>query len=362
MKKKNLWKVVVVILLVVAVGLLVLYQPEEQAVTIGAVLPLTGDFAALGNWFKLGFQLAEYQINARPEGVRVKILFEDSRSDINAAISAYRKLVDVNKVKIVTTTTSPACLALKPLAVSDNVLFFANAAHPKITSDDAPLVLRHSSTITQEGALIAGFVENELKPTSRSVSIVYLNNEFGLGFKEFLVAALSDEVSGFESYEGNQTDFKNLVTKVISDKPRHVITVGFTKNLGLLIKTLRERGYKGTLVANFGFTTPGVVDLAGSSANGVYYADYGYSMDSEPLRTLSVIAQERFKSDLSPVGILAYDVVNVVAQAVEQSASTDPTALSVFIRQQQVFDIDGIRLEVTPNGDILPPLKMKRYE
>jgi ABC-type branched-subunit amino acid transport system substrate-binding protein len=280
---------------------------------------------------------------------------------VKASISAYRKLVGANGVKIIATTTSPVCLALKPLATADGVLLFANAAHPSITDRNTPLVLRHSNTVSQEGELIAQFLRSQ-EARDEGTFVVYLNNEFGEAFKQFFLSALPDEIRGFESYEPNQIDFKNLVDKVLASKPRRIVIVGFTKSMGILIKTFRERGFTGTLVTNFGFTSPGVVDLAGESAKGVYFVDYAYSFDSEPLKTLRDVAREKLGSELTPVGMLAYDVVRLIEQAVKETGTMKPEVLSSYIKSQGIFDIDGIRLQVTPIGDILPPLMVKRYE
>lgn len=336
----------------------------EKRIEIGALLPLTGNFGALGNWFKTGFLLAERQINLSHPPLKVRVYLEDNRSDVSTTVSAYRKLVNVQNVRIVATTTSPACLALKPLALQDKILLFANAAHPAITEPSDPLVFRHSSTIPQESDLISTYIRTKsLDQQNSRWAILFLNNEFGLAFRDRLQRVLGPIVVFSDSYEANQSDFKSLAAKVLAQRPLSgVVVVGFTQNLGLLIRSIREREFSGILVSNFGFTTPSVTQVAGDAAKGVFYVDYAYPMNRPDLSQLRDMALKEFKTDLTPVGLLAYHTVQLVAKAGAMTGSSEPLQIANWIRSQQTIVFNGLTLTITKAGDILPPMEIKRFE
>src|SRR3954453_3028888 len=72
-------------------------------ITLGAVLPLTGDNATLGADQSRGIELAVADINANGGvlGKKLAVTIEDSQGDTNAALQAAKKLVTVDKVPVV---------------------------------------------------------------------------------------------------------------------------------------------------------------------------------------------------------------------------------------------------------------------
>ena len=128
----------------------------ENTVVIGAVLPLSGPVAFLGEGTVNGLKLAEEHANAGKWGtspIMLRVLAADGAGIPRTSIGAYRKLTDSDGARIVITTLSGVSMALKPLADQEGVLLFANASHPDITTD-VQMVFRHSNTASQEAAVI----------------------------------------------------------------------------------------------------------------------------------------------------------------------------------------------------------------
>lgn len=342
-------------------------KKEPETIKIGAILPLTGPAASLGEWFKMGYILAQEEANQtlkdKNTKISLKILIEDGMGDPKVSVNLYKKLREIDKINYLTSTLSPICLSLKPLAIKDSILFFANAAHPLITGDSL-FVFRHSNTVEQEGELIINFIKDKFSNINNIV-VFASNEDFGISFLKFISEKFKElkiRNIATELYEKDQKDFRSLVIKPLkSSPPDIVIVIGFVKPMGLLIKTLREVGYKGPIVANFGFTDPNVIQLASDAAIGVYHTDYNFDYSAEPLKHLNEKSFKMFHKELPPAAILAYNTIMILTEAIS-NAGIKSIDIASYIKNKKEFYIGNMKILVTEKGDILPPLTIRRYE
>jgi len=81
---------------------------DGDAILIGASLPMTGGFSVNGVKHREGYELCVEQINERGGilGRPVEIIINDNRSDTEAAISQYERLINVDQVDIIFGTFS----------------------------------------------------------------------------------------------------------------------------------------------------------------------------------------------------------------------------------------------------------------
>lgn len=101
---------------------------SANPIKIGASISLTGVAADFGQMSKKAMELAVEEINAKGgvEGRKVELYIEDDQTDPKSAVSAYRKLVDVQKTEAVIGgifdfTAQP----IFPLAEKDKVTFIS---------------------------------------------------------------------------------------------------------------------------------------------------------------------------------------------------------------------------------------------
>ena len=98
---------------------------ESNPLKIGLVLPLTGPGAEIGNLYLEGATLAVEDLNnAQILDRTIELVVEDTGSDKKNAVTAMEKLINVDGIKFFATISSSHGLALKPVAISNNVLLF----------------------------------------------------------------------------------------------------------------------------------------------------------------------------------------------------------------------------------------------
>lgn len=115
--KKIRW---LVVLLVAAVGLMLVAggcggakQSSTEVIKVGIILPLTGSEAMFGTMEKNSFEMAYEELKAAGKttvnGKEIQLLFEDDQGKQDVAKSATEKLVNQDKVAMLSGGYSSAC-------------------------------------------------------------------------------------------------------------------------------------------------------------------------------------------------------------------------------------------------------------
>src|SRR5262245_23547771 len=100
---------------------------QAKPITIGFGMALTGGLAPVGKRALLGMQLAEEDINGRGGilGRPVKLIYYDDQSSPSAVPALYTKLIDVDKVDIVTSGYATNMIApAMPIVMQKDRTFF----------------------------------------------------------------------------------------------------------------------------------------------------------------------------------------------------------------------------------------------
>ncbi len=106
----------------------------EEPIKVGVVYAFTGLGKQWSDYGRMGLELARDEINAAGgvAGRKIELIFEDSQTEPAKAVSAYRKLVSVDRVKYVlgnvwSFITNP----LIPLAGRDKVILISPTVMPE---------------------------------------------------------------------------------------------------------------------------------------------------------------------------------------------------------------------------------------
>lgn len=100
--------------------------PTGEPIKIGAILSLSGDAAAFGEMAQMGIELAVDEINSSGgiDGRPVEVYIEDDYTSAKDAVSAWRKLVDVNGTEaIIGGLFDFTAQPLFPLAQNEKITF-----------------------------------------------------------------------------------------------------------------------------------------------------------------------------------------------------------------------------------------------
>src|SRR5215216_6818962 len=168
----------------VALGAMLLAGPAvaQDTIKIGVTQPLTGAFAASGNYVAQGAKIAEEAINAQGGvlGRKIQLVIEDNKSNPTEAVATAEKLIGKDKVPVMMGAwSSTLTLAVMPKLMEYGVpMLVETSSSGKITTAGNPWIFRISPTSEMEAKAFAGYVKTL---GIKKADFLATNNDFGLG-------------------------------------------------------------------------------------------------------------------------------------------------------------------------------------
>lgn len=347
----------ILLLLATLVGCQKTASPE---IRIGAVLPLTGPGAAIGEASKNALLLAQEDL-AVSARTKIRILVEDGMTDPRTSVTAFERLQNISKVRHFITTVSSVSLALVPIANKDTCLLFANASHPLIT-ENSRSVLRFSNTAESEATALSMFLATEGAQWSR-IGILAVNDDYGRAYTEQFksrIAEKSPKVVIFaEFFDQTAPDYRTLCSKIRNQRPDCTLLVGFGRSLGLCILQLRETGYSGPFIASLGFIlSRDAINIAGSACEGGFAINYAFAHE-EWARHFRRRYFDRYGTDPAPNSVIDYNTLFLLSKTIDK-IGPNPLAIADYLKHSGTDSLPMGVISIAPSGDIVAPVIIQK--
>lgn len=342
MNKKIVWGAIIVIIIVVGVVIARGGKQSIDSIRIAFIGPLSGDGVVWGEIEKNTIALAVDEINKNGgiNGKKIEVKYEDGKCEGPVALSAAKKLVEVDKIKILLVSCSQEMLSIAPYANANKVIAFASYASASGITNAGPYIFRNSYT---NGDMGRGMAEVAFGK-GKKAAIISEQSAFASDLRDFFVDnynKLGGEVVSSEGFGQGSRDFRTQILKVIGNRPDILVLNPNGPESGVaLLKQLRQLGYKGPLVGNF-FGGSSQVQKTSEAEGMIYVADPTFS--ESPLKQKVFVAYKQkygVEPDLPwPVGA-RYDAVYILEQAIT-AVGDDPTALMNYLHNMPK-DFTGI--------------------
>lgn len=333
--------------------------------TIGALLPLTGDAAQWGAPARNAAQLAVDEINAAGgvNGQRVALAVEDDRCDAKEGVSAFNKLVAAHKTPVVLgAVCSSVTLAVAPVANREHVTLISPAStNPKIT-EAGDYVFRVIPSDNLRGEVFAEYLYNEA--AVRSVVMLYINNEGGVGNKDTFATrfrTLGGKILGEEAYQQGATDVRSQLTTIKSSPADAVLVVSYPADTVIVLKQAKQLAIdKPLYFQTEAVEDPTVLRDAGDAANGATYI-LPAAAEGPVAKGFVDSYQKKFAKAPELFAAEAYDIVYLIKEALQQNGSS-PASDRIRGYLSSVHDRASASGTITfdQNGDVTKPMAIKR--
>ena len=328
------------------IGQLLLPAPPSMEglsgeIPIGLVYPATGRLEAFALPIQRGFELALEEVNNSQLGdVRFKFIAEDDQSTIEGTIDAYNKLIQAGVPIIFGPTTSGQAEAAFPIAQQNKVVAFSSSSNATGLSALGDFIFR--AGLTTDILLPSGVKTTHAKLGYQQAAIIYDEiDAYSIDSYEKFRDTLTEigvEILITETFQGGiDTDFSEQVTRIRDANPDAIfIASQLPEQTEILIKG-RQLGIPTEVsfitslindVENAGDAAEGVISFAGwistadTPGNQVFVQKYRATYDSEPN---AWTAQ-------------SYAAVYIVAAAIAEAQSVDPTAIRDALANTKDFD------------------------
>ena len=297
---------------------------DDAPFRVGVMESVTGPGETYGSVAVQAKRMAADEINAAGgvDGRPLELIVEDSKCSAQDAITAYRKLTDVDGVKIILgTSCSGAMLGAAPLAEADGVILFSGLASNPDIANAGDYIFR-----TQISDVEVGIATGNTLWTDgvRSLATITETTDYAEGVRRTTVErfeALGGEVVAEERYGSDVTDFRSQLSKLFGANPDALhIAPQAEFAAGAIIKQARELGYAGRIYAETISVGTTALEIAGDAATGMkaITAD----LDPANAKGQEVLANfmERYDYVTLPWHMgSAYDDVYIAAECLKQT-------------------------------------------
>src|SRR5437762_10118846 len=248
----------------------------QEPIKIGVTQPLTGAFAASGNYVAQGAKLAEEHINAAGGvlGRKIQLVIEDNKSNPTEAVATAEKLIAKDKVPVMMGAwSSTLTLAVMPKLMEYEVpMLVETSSSGKITTSGNPYIFRISPTSEMEARAFAPMVKSF---KIKKADFLATNNDFGLGASQEFSQMLKKEgveIGVVESMDPKATDFSAQLAKIKASGSDTLFVTTAVEQITLILKQAKEQQVKARIITTGGSNSPDqLIQQAGEAANGSYH-------------------------------------------------------------------------------------------
>jgi branched-chain amino acid transport system substrate-binding protein len=329
-------------------GMFWLGQAQAADLKIGIMVPTTGSEATAGKDMENSIKLAVDEINKGGGvlGMKVVTITGDDGCDPQMATAAASKLVSSDVVGVVGGYCSGATLPTLKIYGDAGIPFVIAAANSTKLIDANPgtSFQINSTGYDQVNTAVSLFKDKGVK----KLAIIHQ----GDGYSEDLARLTKEkwesmglEVVAYEVVNKGEQDQSSLVTKIKSKAPDAVFWTAYYSDGALLIKQLRQAGYRKLIAVGDGSNSPKLLEIAGRAAEGVYCFSNPTAEYLPAAKQYTESYKAAYKQAPDAYGPLAYDGMKLMADAITRAGSTDHAAIVKALKETR--DFKGITGAIT---------------
>ncbi len=346
---------IIALLLLAGCGNSTIDAQSPGKVKVGAILSLTGNFANLGEGVQKGMEMAKAEIS------NLEVIYEDDQGYAKNAVTAFSKLTDVDKAKIIIVALSSSTLGIAPIAEEKKIIVLAPIASAEKISDAGDYTFRIREVAIGHGRKMA---EYAISQGWKKAGIISLNVESSLTYVNGFIPIFEGsggKIVAKELYEKDEADVRTQVEKIKAANPDVIFFAGLTEDTGRAMKTARELGIKQPFLAQPGIEDGPFFTIAGNSAEGTVY--------SSPFDARTMLAKEfakRFEQKYNTSAFPwfaanGYDALKLVSKVVDKCGENTDCIKKELYATQNYAGASGT-FGFDAKGDVQRPLFLMKVE
>lgn len=349
--KKYLIPIIIVLVLVI-VFVASSSKAPAKGFNVGLISILSGDYAAVGENFKNGVVLAHEEYNAAHPDAPIKLTVEDDGFSGGKGVSAYQKLVNVDKIDALINVSTPTIDSIYEAASKSGMPIMQGGEQGQAPTDDNVFGV-YPDSITSEYDYGVYMREKGAK----HMNLVYTNINAMIRFVDSFKQGFQGSTTDF-IIDPTEKDFRTHALKITSGNPE---AIGFfiypQQGAQLMKEYFKVAKNKPTIFFDTNFVS-GFSDyerilgdtkvLDGAIVGG---------MRLESTDAFKAAYKKRFGTDAGFLADIGYDAFNMLVQA----RATDK---SVWVNNIKSISHEGAsgKIQFGPTGNRLPDTKMMVIE
>jgi len=325
----------------------------QDTIKIGVTQPLTGAFAASGNYVTEGARLAEEEINKAGGvlGKKIELIVEDNKSNPTEAVATAEKLIVKDKVPVMMGAwSSTLTLAVMPKLEEYKVpMLVETSSSGKITTSGNPYVFRISPTSEMEAKAFTPLFQSL---GIKKADFLATNNDFGLGAsKEFSEAAqrAGVEIGVKETMDPKATDFSAQLAKIKASGGDTLFVTTAVEQITLILKQAKDQQLTARIITTGGSNSPDqLIAQAGEAANGSYHLVFFTPWFPEAVKNPDIARkfvglwnEKKYNVGGLTEGFRGWDGIHVIVEAIKAAGKAEAEAITKALWDVKVKGING---------------------
>jgi branched-chain amino acid transport system substrate-binding protein len=325
----------------------------QGTIKVGVVTPLSGTYAPIGKQVRWGAELAVKQINAAGgvNGRKFELLFEDEEANPPVAVRKAEKLLQQDKVDLLTgTVNSGSTLAVGQLAErNDRILVTTVSYATSITGAQcSPNVFRVNANAYQQASALTSWL-TKIAPGKK---YYFVGPDYEMGHST--ITAFQTDIKQRGGVDVGSTfpplgakDFSTYLGPIRAAQPDVIVTATAGNDTVRLLTQLKDYGMlssKLTLAGAAGAVTQENIGAMNGAAEG-FLSAAGYSADIDTPANKSFVAafQAEYKTDPDLFGADTYGVFYLFKKAIEKAGGTDTAKLRAAMEDMSWDTPQGVK-------------------
>jgi branched-chain amino acid transport system substrate-binding protein len=344
-------------------------SPTDQGagvpIRIGAILPLTGSAAQWGIPPRDAALLAVEEVNSRGgiKGRKIVLEVEDDKCEAAVGVSAAQKILTSGKpLAVLGAVCSSVTLAIAPIFESNTIVLISPASTSPLITNAGNYIFRVIPTDALRGKVFAEYVYSI---GHRNVSLLYINNDGGLGNQKTFAEnfhRLGGKILSVEAYPQDTRDVRAQLTKIKQQKPDAVVIVSYPDDTPIVLRQAQELSVGAPLFFQTeALDDPAVIQRAGNAAEGATYI-LPAKPEGGATDAFATKYRQKYGRDPETFASEGYDVVMLVAKILEEAAEPSSDALKVGLYETKNYPGASGTITFDQNGDVIKPMAIKRIE
>jgi branched-chain amino acid transport system substrate-binding protein len=318
---------------------------QSDKIKIGHLTPLTGFLGAIGSYAQLGVKLAAEELNQSGGilGRQVDLISEDSVNPATASTKAQRMIEQDGAVVLLGEISSASSLTIMQVAQRNKKVFFSTGARSDALRGkdcnryafhcDIPntVMVNAVGTALKEKGMVKG------KKFFTLTADYIFGHDLLTAAKRFF-AANDGNLIGDELIATDVTDFSPYLLKVRQAKPDVVCCNLAGNQVTNLVKQYAEFGFPYPLVG-FNLNTGDAWAAGAGNLSGTWPTVWYHTLDNPQSKAFVAAFTKKYGKPPENHAWIEYITLKLLAQAVNETKSTDSEALITYFEKQTQFDI-----------------------
>ncbi|GAC1404362.1 MAG: amino acid ABC transporter substrate-binding protein [Candidatus Velthaea sp.] len=352
-------------------------QGAPDAVSIGAVLPLTGEESRIGGYFKLGYELAIKEVNDHGglqvggKKVPVKLVIYDDKTDPATSRNLYERLAVQDKVDAFLGGYSTDLVEAQTVVAQQHKIPYVGGggAATAIYTRGFTTVFGLLSSIENLAYSECDFIEKMQAdgklPKPLKMAVVYENTSHGRDFVKGLQARTKQKPKNYEivmneAFDLHGKDFTPLLQKVKASGANAFMSDAHLDDYITMQRQYRQAGLKHAYLT-YGARGPekNAREALGDGVNYIVAASWWSSLI--PNNAVKAFDEKWAKayptSSLEWFSALPYETARTLLIAITETGSTDKARVVATLHKIDIRDtiLPGGHIRFQPNGLIDAP-------